>query len=331
MLTTSNKNYFAVKKLRKNAENAGTAGFDREFDALVHISGKQNPHLMQLLTAFQHGEDFYLVFPLADCNLKDCFERESHVGDTQYFKWVLGQLVGLAKGILAIHEGTTTSELAVPGGPKIGYHHDLKPENILLSRWPREGEARFSEAERSFGRLQISDFGMGKFRDPATGSKSLNIKGTPTYAAPESQSEKQQSRPYDIWSFGCIILEILIWLIEGPQGRQDFLQSKCMTLDQSEMPTSSNTDQINPAVSSGNGSIPTESYWVIMGRDYIVNPAVLDHMQMLREQKVPRGYDVVVNDLLALVKDCLQVSKNSRPKAASVVTRIKRVEERTPK
>jgi serine/threonine protein kinase len=318
-----------VKKLRKDANNTGTIGFDREFDALVHISEKKNPHLMQLLTAFQHGEDFFLLFPLADCNLKDCFGGREYVGDTQYFKWMLEQLVGLASGILAIHEGNS-SELAVPGKEKIGYHHDLKPENILLCRRSRVGEPKFSAAEELFGRLQICDFGLGRFRDPATGSRSFHIKGTPAYAAPESKSEKHQSRPYDIWSFGCIVLEILIWLVKGRQGREAFLQSKCVTFNQSEASMSSYTGQPTSAPSSAKGTVTTESYWVQEGKKYRVNPAVLDHMTELRKHKTPRGYDAIVKDLLNLVKDCLEVSKERRPKAATVVARMKQIHAKAP-
>jgi serine/threonine protein kinase len=317
-----------LKRLKKSAET-GFAGFDREFDALVYISEKQHAHLMQLLTAFQYGRDFYLLFPLADCNLKACFESEQHVGETQYFKWMLEQLIGLASGILTIHNGST-SELTVPGTEKIGYHHDLKPENILLSRRPREGEPKFGAAEMDYGRLQICDFGLGRFRDPATGSKSFNIKGTPAYAAPESKSEKQQSRPYDIWSFGCIVLEILIWLVRGHQGRKEFLSSKCVTFHQSEISTS-DTGQPTSAQSNIDGAVSSDSYWVLEGKDYIVNRAVVDHMDILRKHEVARGYDVIVHDLLDLVKECLRVSKEKRPKAGSVVTSLKRIHAKAPR
>jgi serine/threonine protein kinase len=214
-----------LKKLKRNNDNKNnksSSDFNRELQALLQISARDCPYLMQLLTAFQHGEDFYLVFPLADCSLANCFEKEDPTGNVAYFRWMVGQLAGLASGIHVIHGDASSSSLAVPSrvSETLGYHHDLKPDNILLLKF-REGMG-FNEAETKYGRLQISDFGLGRFREATTGSKSYNIKGTLTYAAPESYAKGEQARPYDIWSFGCILLEILIWLLKGSHGHQEF-------------------------------------------------------------------------------------------------------------
>lgn len=45
--------------------------------------------------------------------------------------------------------------------------------------------------------------------------------GTPIYRAPES-SKGATSRPYDIWSLGCVYLEILVWFTEGYSGLKKF-------------------------------------------------------------------------------------------------------------
>jgi len=204
--------------------------FNRELDALKHVSGQKSPHLMQLLTAFQHGDDFLLFFPLAQCSLKDCFKNGDHTGDLAYFKWTMEQLLGLAEGIHAIHGDAekASTHLAVqpPTEDKIGYHHDLKPDNILLWRDSGLAAIPFSNLEKRHGRLQISDFGLGRFREAATGSVSFNVKGTPTYAAPESKTQRSQSRPYDIWSFACIVIETLVWLLEGPEGLDNFIDQR---------------------------------------------------------------------------------------------------------
>ena len=221
--------YFALK-LFKRANDKSNQDFNRELNALVHISGQGNKHLMQLHTAFQHGDEFFLLFPLAACSLKDCFNKQDHVGNEKYFRWMLGQLLGLAEGIRAIHGDTEPDSnfLTVPQetGQVLGYHHDLKPDNVLLRKDSENAETPFNELEMEFGRLQISDFGLGRFRDAATGSVSVNIKGTPTYAAPESVTHGSQSRPYDIWSYGCIVLEALVWLLEGPEGLNEFIDER---------------------------------------------------------------------------------------------------------
>jgi serine/threonine protein kinase len=185
---------------------------------------------MQLLTAFKHGESPFFLLPLADCSLKEIFQQENPKRDPFFVIWILNQLSGLAEGLHAIHGDTATdlvsSSLSLQQTQNtkvIGYHHDLTPANILLRKDKENADTPFNEMEEQFGRFQLSDFGLARFREPDTGSKSLNIKGTQTYAAPESRLRNVgQSRSYDIWSFGCIILETMVWLMRGPSGREEF-------------------------------------------------------------------------------------------------------------
>ncbi|KAJ4294144.1 hypothetical protein N0V90_007834 [Kalmusia sp. IMI 367209] len=51
--------------------------------------------------------------------------------------------------------------------------------------------------------------------------------GTIMYEPPETELDqhdpkKGRSRRYDIWSMGCIYLELIIWLLYGPEGLDDF-------------------------------------------------------------------------------------------------------------
>lgn len=101
---------------------------------------------------------------------------------------------------------------------------------IFKSKEDEKSEHPYTDLEAEYGRLQISDFGLGKFREVSTGSVSINIKGTPTYAAPESTTQRTQSRPYDIWSFGCIVIETLTWLLEGRYGLKEFLEDRLVAV-----------------------------------------------------------------------------------------------------
>jgi serine/threonine protein kinase len=72
------------------------------------------------------------------------------------------------------------------------------------------------------GILQLADFGVAKFRRLQSGSGTGTWRDTETYAAPESFTGSEVpgtirkiSRPYDIWSFGCVLLEVLVWLVLG--------------------------------------------------------------------------------------------------------------------
>lgn len=71
-------------------------------------------------------------------------------------------------------------------------HRDLKPENVLV-----EGSV-----------LKISDFGMAKFVEQATRSKTLKGAGTPQYMAPEAWELKDVDWRADQYSMGVIFYKL---------------------------------------------------------------------------------------------------------------------------
>ncbi|KAL9041264.1 MAG: hypothetical protein Q9214_004166, partial [Letrouitia sp. 1 TL-2023] len=99
---------------------------------------------------------------------------------------------------------------------KIGCHYDLKPENILY---------------RS-GKLILSDFGLSRLGEEKDGSKSLHRNGGGEYMAPECVSVQdgfrslRVGRSSDMWSFGCILSEMLTYLQEGPRGILEFSERR---------------------------------------------------------------------------------------------------------
>lgn len=89
--------------------------------------------------------------------------------------------------------------------PKFGYHFDLKPANILVEQ---------------DGRLVITDFGQAVFKaaKDSTDSRVRGMGGTEAYSPPELNDKSGLNRKYDIWSLGCIFLEVLVFIIGGRIG-----------------------------------------------------------------------------------------------------------------
>lgn len=136
------------------------------------------------------------------------------------------QLLGLAKAIKKAHYPET--------GPNFR-HGDLKPENILWFK---------AESGTGIGTLKIGDWGTAKQHSRVTelrSNRTTSKWGTRRYEPPEEtcpqsinlvikdKPGKKRSRLYDVWAFGCITLEFLIWLMYGRKELKQFDED--MTID----------------------------------------------------------------------------------------------------
>lgn len=74
----------------------------------------------------------------------------------------------------------------------VAYHRDLKPENILVVK----------------GKYKISDFGLAKYVDETTRTRTFKGWGTTKYMAPESWIEGSMSKATDIYSLGIMFYEL---------------------------------------------------------------------------------------------------------------------------
>lgn len=129
--------------------------------------------------------------------------------------WVSKQIVGMAGALNAVHEPSQYLQAT----PKYGRHGDLKPENVL---W-------YQSVEDSAGILVITDLGLSAINSDKSRSNIPNkgIPGTPGYRPPECDLEGGTiSRSYDIWTFGCLLLELVCWALGGERNRQEFEEER---------------------------------------------------------------------------------------------------------
>ena len=73
-------------------------------------------------------------------------------------------------------------------------HRDLKSANILVS--PNGG-------------LKVTDFGSSRKFEDFSVELSKSLRGSPYWMAPEVVMRQGHSFPADIWSFGCVLIEMI--------------------------------------------------------------------------------------------------------------------------
>lgn len=155
--------------------------FENELMSLKHLSHK---HLVKLIGSYTDQDHVGLLMtPIADMNLADYLSAPEQ--DCPDRKNCLRQFFGcLAAGVEYLHS------------QKIR-HKDIKPENVLVLRNSR--------------RVLLTDFGTAhnwSDDDRGTSSGSIHEAFTERYCAPEVYGRKRRNESSDIWSLGCIFLEM---------------------------------------------------------------------------------------------------------------------------
>jgi serine/threonine protein kinase len=56
--------------------------------------------------------------------------------------------------------------------------------------------------------------------DSQQASSKTNMRAMFPYLPPESADSTSTSRPHDVWSLGCVFLEMSVWFLDGEEARQ---------------------------------------------------------------------------------------------------------------
>jgi serine/threonine protein kinase len=100
-------------------------------------------------------------------------------------------------------------------------HRDLKPGNIMIGK----------------SGVKVLDFGLARSARDETITASRAVMGTPAYMAPEQREGKPADARTDIYSFGCVLYEMLSGSsIQGPrkrirQPKLDKIVNRCLEED----------------------------------------------------------------------------------------------------
>jgi serine/threonine protein kinase len=207
--------YFAVKNILPptvEEEKEVASKWGNEAKLLKEMNRRNKEHIVRFITAFKWGEDlhdtsYYLMFEWANGGSLENIWRKypQAVSKVGVVKDAVKQMLGLAGALVATHQAKIR-------------HGDLKPQNILCF---------LDNADSIFGTLKIGDWGLAKYHNVMTRSRQVVGQvtatkwGTALYEAPEADSmlgRRILSRQYDVWAMGCILLELIIWLLYGYEG-----------------------------------------------------------------------------------------------------------------
>lgn len=289
--------------------------WEQEARALENINTINHEHIIKCVAAIRRGNSRYFMFPWADGDsLRDYWDSFPKRGpDAGTIYQAIKQIRGLSDALDRLHNfyenlqidnhrnamdvdnaSLNTPNLQVqdehnrifhpvevPSRDNIR-HGDLKPENILC----------FSGSGPGPGTLKIADMGLAKrhidatqYRKHLTSTRYGTIHYEPPEAAPGFQGSR--SRLYDIWSMGCITLEMIIWILHGNEVLNDFYQQ----------------------VKGGTNQV-CQYYKIIesaQGHRAIVHPVVRQWIQHLQTSDPECSQDSALSDLLQTVKDKLLV------------------------
>lgn len=191
---------------------------DSERKEIMILKKLSHKHIVKLVGTYTYRQFLgLLLWPVAVCDMATFFEDfETMLGencttdDEQSARLTALGLPCESQASLHSHGceflyskiGCLVSAIAYLHEQKVR-HKDLKPSNVLLSR----------------NNLWVTDFGTSTdFSLLSTSATENGERGTPKYFAPEVAAFKPNGRSADVFSLGCIFLEILTAVKYGTLG-----------------------------------------------------------------------------------------------------------------
>ena len=262
-------------------ENLST--YEREESNLHILCRLKHPNIIPLIGSYKYRGKTSFLFPRASGgSLHDLLRNNDRPAELASDEDFLLCICGLCSAIETVHS-FSISELNLS---MIGCHHDIKPRNILV-----DGR-----------KFILADFGLARLKMATESSKTEFVTGPAWYLSPECEDiedafEKHTvSRPSDIWSFGCILLEILTYILKGPSGIAAFQQRRKIKF----------------------GIITT---YIFHGGRKSEHPGVVSWMAELEDHiHQDKPY---LHGLLVLIHEMLSIEPSDRPSASSVLYRMR--------
>lgn len=272
------ENHKVIRKQIECGNSEDMAIFLKELENLSLLTHLKHPNIVQLYCSYIYRQRYNLIFAVANGgSLADFLNGQNGEKELEGPQLLLA-LADLASAIDALHNFTSdVFDLSLSG-----CHHDLAPRNILIHNET----------------FLLADFGLSTFRNAEEDSLTIFKEVRGSYVAPECQTlhdghvkSQKISRASDIWSFGCILSEVLTNMLLGSNGVAQFRDKRKV--------------QVTPEIEwfrfhRGPG---TPNHAVICW---------LDDLQVNREPFYVKMID--------LIRQMLSIDPSKRPRSARVLT-----------
>jgi len=171
------------------------ASYETELEVLKRL---EHIHIVDFVGSYTDPDFVSIIMsPVADCDLASFFELASSSAE---HKSLLRTFFGcLATGLAYLHDSRVR-------------HKDIKPSNILVKN----------------GNVMLADFGLSRDSQDKSQSISMGLTAlTPAYCAPEVAAFMPRHYSSDIWSLGCVFLE-MVGILKGKtlKNMKDFFGSR---------------------------------------------------------------------------------------------------------
>ncbi|ORY58785.1 kinase-like domain-containing protein [Pseudomassariella vexata] len=186
---------------------------------LEKFNGSIHPHIITVLSTFKYRGKYHLLFPWAECDLQQYWNTrpEAPPKDRGNLLWISEQCHQIMEAVHKIHEPPSLGTLNVEE-ERWGRHGDIKAENILVFKSPKGKYI-----------LVISDLGLGALHRQISRSNVPNqsLPTTPAFRPPEcDMKDGKISRAFDVWTLGCLFLDMIIWYLGGEPLRKQFEKAR---------------------------------------------------------------------------------------------------------
>lgn len=260
--------------------------FEREDKCLRLLNRLRHPNIVPFWGSYTHKKEHYFLFPCIETDLGKFLISESRHGEFRWDFTFYAALTGLASALAKTHRLVLEEEEHGIRVEAIGYHHDLRPPNVLVSH----------------DSFILADFGLGSLKDAESLSHTPYKPISGDYIAPECTNMEEipqtVNRAIDVWAFGCLILEVVTYMLRGLDGIKTFRRNR---LTPGRLPQWKDSGFYKPQAQGG------------------IKQEVMDWIEELTRHTTATSTE---NHLLKLGLDALQADPGKRPTMDQIYRRL---------